>query len=253
MTGLFNRSRNCLPVVLGLLCAANVLVNSADGQQSDKPKKQAKQAAETKIDQPELATSALSVDFTDPEEWKFADDGWKLKVTDSKAHTSVLSLHKKASNYLPFYRSPRHIAWLKTASFESFELDVDILSTHKDYNHRDVCLFFGYQSPSEFYYVHLGKKTDPHANQIFIVNKAERIKISTKTTPGTNWDQKWHHVRVRRDATTGQIRVFFDDMDEPVMIAKDKTFGRGLVGLGSFDDTADFDNLKIKPLMTGKQ
>ena len=116
----------------------------------------------------------------------------------------------------------------------------------ENYNHRDACLFFGYQSPTQFYYVHLGKKTDPHANQIFIVNNAARTKISLTTTPGTAWDEKWHNVRIKRDVKSGDIQVFFDDMEKPVMTANDKTFTWGQVGLGSFDDTADWDDFALK-------
>lgn len=171
-------------------------------------------------------------EMTDPAAWKF-DEG-------------RLRLFRKKSSYEPEVRSPRHIAWLKDRTFEGFQLDVKILSTHKDYNHRDVCLFFGCQSPTRFYYVHLGKATDPHANQIFIVNDAARTKISLTTTDGTPWDDDWHQVRIKRDVQSGEIQVFFDDMETPAMTAMDKTFTSGRIGLGSFDDTADFDDLVIQ-------
>ena len=175
--------------------------------------------------------------------WEVTDKGaWKIKKTDSG---NLLSLYKKQSSYKPKVRSPLHIAMLKESNVGSFQMDVKVLSTHPDYGHRDVCFFFGHQSSTEFYYVHLGKKMDPHANQIFIVDNAARKKISTKTTEGTNWDEEWHHVRIRRDVKSGLIEVFFDEMDDPVMVAKDKTFTWGKMGLGSFDDTADFAELKI--------
>ena len=176
------------------------------------------------------------------DEWKFVDEGWKVKESGS---SKVLSQHIKKSNYEPKVRSPRHIALLKGKTVTDFQLDVRVLSTHKDYNHRDACLFFGYQSPTQFYYVHLGKKTDPHANQIFIVNNADRTKISLTTTAGTDWDDQWHNVRITRNVTTGEIRVFYDDMSKPVMTAVDKTFAWGQVGLGSFDDTADWDEFVL--------
>jgi hypothetical protein len=93
--------------------------------------------------------------------------------------------------------------------------------------------------------VHLGKKTDDHANHIFIVNGQPRQKISTKTTPGTDWDDNWHNVRVTRDAKSGEIDVYFDDMKKPVMHAVDKTFPSGRLGVGSFDDTGRFDKVLV--------
>lgn len=182
-------------------------------------------------------------------DWKFIDKGWKVKqVGDPGAEgaTKVLSQFKKKTDYKPKVRSPGHIALLKQTTVADFQLDVRVHSTHQDYNHRDACLFFGYQSPTQFYYVHLGKKTDDHANQIFIVNNAARTKISTKTTEGTPWDDKWHNVRITRNVETGQIKVFFDDMQTPVMTAIDKTFVSGQIGLGSFDDTTDWDDLSLK-------
>jgi len=180
--------------------------------------------------------------FVSANDWQFVDDGWKLKDIEGG---KVLSLHKKKSDYKPTVRSPLHIALLKEQTFTDFRLDVQIYSTHKDYGHRDVCLFFGYKSPTEFYYVHLGKVADDHCNQIFVVNNADRAKISTSTTAGTNWDGNWHDVRIERDTATGEIRVYFDDMSNPVMTATDKTFTEGRIGLGSFDDTAEYDNVRI--------
>ena len=93
--------------------------------------------------------------------------------------------------------------------------------------------------------MHLGKTADPHANQIFIVNEAPRTKISLTTTKGTNWTDDWHQVKIVRSATYGTIEIYFDDMKKPVMTAKDKTFLWGQVGVGSFDDTGNWDDVKL--------
>ncbi|MFK7767924.1 MAG: hypothetical protein AB8B55_11940 [Mariniblastus sp.] len=214
-------------------------------------------------------SEVYSTDFENgSEDWKFVDMGWAIAVesttpekTDqkSKEKTStkeskpaavnhVLSQHTKKSEYKPPFRSPFHMALLKEKTVTDFQLDVRVHSTHKDYPHRDACLFFGYQNPSQFYYVHLGKKGDDHANQIFIVNKAARTKISLTTTVGTPWTDNWHNVRITRNIESGDIKVYFDDMDTAAMTANDKTFTWGQVGMGTFDDTADFDDFKL----TGK-
>jgi hypothetical protein len=134
-----------------------------------------------------------------------------------------------------------------------FVLVAKVRSTHPDYGHRDVCLFFGYQDPAHFYYVHLGKQADDHANQIFIVNEAPRKKISITSTTGTNWDDEWHNVKIVRKTSDGTIEVYFDDMDKPVMTAKDDTFRWGRIGLGSFDDTSDWDTVKLTGMKAEKQ
>lgn len=167
---------------------------------------------------------------------------WKVEAVDDD---QVLRQHSQ-SDYQPPHRSPVNIALLRDLELSDFQLDVDVRSTARDYPHRSVCLFFGHQDPAHFYYVHLGQRTDDHANQIFIVNDEPRTKISTRTTPGTPWDNEWHHVRIIRDAAKGTIQVYFDDLDEPVMTATDKHFIHGRLGLGSFDDTGDWDHLVIR-------
>ncbi|GAB4162172.1 MAG: hypothetical protein Tsb009_39270 [Planctomycetaceae bacterium] len=172
---------------------------------------------------------------TDPTAWRVIRQG----------RNYVYNQFKKRSKYKPPVRSPYNRSLVKGIHVGSFVLDVHVQSTHKDYGHRDLCLFFGYQDNAHLYYVHLGKKTDDHANQIFIVNGKPRTKISTKTTPGTNWDDEWHHVRIVRDVNSGKIEVYFDDMSNPVMKANDKTFTWGRVGVGSFDDTGNFDRVLL--------
>jgi hypothetical protein len=172
---------------------------------------------------------------TDPEAWKVIRQG----------DNHVYALVKKRSDFEPPVRSPFNRSLLKDVSVSSFVLDVRLQSTHEDYGHRDLCLFFGYQDDAHLYYVHFGKQTDDHANQIFIVNGEPRKKISTKTTPGTDWNDEWHHARIVRDADSGRIEVYFDDMASPVMTAVDKTFTSGRVGVGSFDDIGNFDHVLV--------
>ena len=186
----------------------------------------------------------FSEDFEsgDLSKWAATDpDAWRIAEQDEN---HVLNQHAQSKVETPV-RSPFNRAVRRGMIVGDFQLDVDLQSTIRDYGHRDLCLFFGYQDPSHFYYVHLGKETDDHANQIFIVNEAPRTKISTKTTDGTPWDDEWHHVRITRNVETGDIAVYFDDMDEPAMTATDKMFTWGEVGVGSFDDTGNFDNIVL--------
>ena len=116
-----------------------------------------------------------------------------------------------------------------------------------------MCVFFGYQDPSHFYYVHMGKATDDHANQIFIVNGKDRVKISTSTTQGTPWDEKWHNVKIVRHVKDGSIKIFWDDMKTPIMTATDTRFAWGQIGVGTFDDTGMWDDVKISGVVHKKQ
>lgn len=174
--------------------------------------------------------------------WQPSDPAaWKIIDTDKgKAYCQF-----RQSDYKPPHRSPFNFALLKDLVVGDVVLEARARSTTRDYPHRDMVLVFGYQDPAHFYYVHFGKKTDDHANQIFIVNGEARKKISTKTTDGTPWDDGWHHLKVVRRVDDGLIEVYFDDMKTPVMTARDKTFAWGRVGVGSFDDTGDWTAIQI--------
>jgi hypothetical protein len=174
--------------------------------------------------------------------WEPTDaKAWKVVETEKAKIYSQF----RQSNYTPPHRSPFNFALVKDLNLEDVVLEARVQSTVKDYPHRDVCVIFGYQDAAHFYYVHFGKKADDYSNQIFIVNGAPRKKISTKTNEGTNWDNDWHQLKVVRQVRDGKIEVFFDDMKKPVMTAKDKTFTWGRVGVGSFDDSANWSEVRV--------
>lgn len=151
------------------------------------------------------------------------------------------------SRYAPTYCSPLSIAWLKDVRVGDFELTVRVQNTSPNAGpHRDLCIFWGRQSPAEFYYVHLGAKPDPHACQIFIVNNRERTMITRDVAKGTPWTDGWHDVKVTRNAATGEMKVYFDDMAKPLMTAQDTTFGAGQIGIGTFDDSGNFDDVVLR-------
>ncbi len=174
--------------------------------------------------------------------WQPSDPAaWKIVKTDKGSYYSQFAQSKIKTPH----RSPFNFSLVKDLKVTDFVLEAKVLSTGKDGDHRDMCLFFGYQDPAHFYYVHMAKKADDRANQIFIVNGADRVKISTKTTKGTPWDDKWHNVKVVRTVGDGAIAVYWDDMKTPIMTATDKTFTWGQVGVGSFDDSGHWDDVKV--------
>jgi hypothetical protein len=147
--------------------------------------------------------------------WQPTDAGaWKIiKTKNGSAYSQF-----RMSKYTPPFRSPHNISLVKGATVSDFVLEAKLQSTARDGPHRDMCLFFGYQDPAHFYYLHIAKKADDHANQIFIVNGAPRKRT----------------------------QVFFDDMKTPIMTARDRTFTWGQVGVGSFDDTGNWADVRLR-------
>ncbi len=150
------------------------------------------------------------------------------------------------SDYKPTVRSPFNIALVADQVFGDFVLEAEVTQTGREYGHRDMCLFFGFQDPARFYYAHIATTPDPHAHNLFIVNKAPRVKFARETSNGVNWGLNvWHKVRLERTLADGAIKVFFDDMSKPILVGEEKTFGAGYVGFGSFDDTGKVRNVKV--------
>jgi hypothetical protein len=174
--------------------------------------------------------------------WETTDDtAWSLH---DNAGGKAFGLDRRTSNYKPEVRSPYNIALIKDVQVADFVLKLKVKSTLDTGGHRDCCLFFNHQDPTHFYYVHLGARPDPNSGQIMIVDGKPRVAIS-KNENGTPWDDGWHDVKLVRNSQDGTIAVYFDDMDQPLMTATDKTFGKGRIGIGSFDDMNDFDDIKL--------
>jgi hypothetical protein len=181
---------------------------------------------------------------TDPDPSESVWEVVEVETEPGKAGNHALRV-KGASKYQPPFRSPHSIAWLKDKKLGDFDFTARVQNTNPSGgNHRDLCVFWGHQSPSEFYYVHLGAKADPHACQIFIVNNDKRTMITRDLAEGTPWKDGWHNIKVARRGT--KVNVYFDDMTNPLMTADDATFGAGEIGIGTFDDSGNFDDVVVR-------
>lgn len=177
--------------------------------------------------------SLKDLEFTDREAWKLSTEKGK----------PALALYR-SSKYKPKVQSALSIALLTSHKFGDFVLEAELLQDGAEYAHRDLCLFFGFQDPTHYYYAHFASKTDDRANQVFIVNERPFTKITSKTTAGSKWGKdQFHKVRVQRIGT--KIAVWFDDLETPAMLADDKNFGSGMIGLGSYNDTGHFANVRL--------
>ena len=171
-------------------------------------------------------------------------NAWKWVTTDD-GHGGSMELFQQ-SKYKPIVRSPVNIALIADKIFTDFIVEVEMIQTGKEYGHRDMCIFYGFQSPTNFYYTHIATAADPHAHNCFIVDGAPRENFAKDITKGVNWGLNiWHKVRIERTVKDGAVKVYFDDMSKPIMRAQNGKFKWGAIGFGSFDDTGRIDNIKI--------
>lgn len=183
-----------------------------------------------------IAPVLANYEFSDPAAWTVSDAG----------HVASLEL-LAPSDYAPPFRSPVSIALIRDLEFNEFVFELEAMQTGREYGHRDLCLFFGFQSPSRYYYVHLATTPDANAHNVFLVDGAARRPLMPVQKKGIDWGSptQWHKLRVERRLEDGQIAVYFDDMSQAVFVAYDSTLRQGRLGFGSFDDTGRFANVRV--------
>jgi len=174
----------------------------------------------------------------DPAHWRIADDnGSKVyELTAPGAPGAV--------------RAPTSISVLAGHDIGSFELTGRLrCDTDPAVAARDMCVIVRYRDPTHFLYVHFAGTSDEVHNIIGLVDGADRVKINAEPAGGSVFrltDQAWHAFKVTCDAKTGEIEAYLDDLAAPILTARDRTFARGLVGVGSFDDTGAFDDIVLR-------
>ncbi len=191
---------------------------------------------------PVVRTLSFHDDFEDGKlaSWAFPfPDDWQI-LAEGPNHY----LHMVRSREPGVPRRPLQFALLKGPKVGSFEL-----TTRLRREHRSMIIVFNYVDTLHFYYTHLsvdtGMQQSVH-NGIFIVNGEPRKRIAGLEAAPALPDTSWHTARVLRDADSGLIEVFMDGMKQPLFSVKDSTFTCGRVGIGSFDETGDFDDFDLK-------
>ncbi|MGC2399970.1 MAG: hypothetical protein WA510_09315 [Acidobacteriaceae bacterium] len=170
-------------------------------------------------------------DMPFPEDWQILGEG----------QLHYLHMLRPRTPGVP--RRPLQFARLKGVSVGSFALSLKIRREH-----GSMIIVFGYVDTLHFYYAHLSKdpgtKVSVH-NGIFIVDGGERRRIAGVSAQAALPDLSWHDVRIARDVGSGSIQVFVDRQAQPLFSVVDRTFLCGQIGLGSFDETGDFAQLRL--------
>lgn len=178
-----------------------------------------------------------------PKQWLATDaKGWKIVREGSSA---FLSLHRQSENEPPV-TSPRNFILLPNVQVTSFALDAKMQSTSPASQCRSLCVIFGYQSPTQYYYAHIADHVSRTSHAILVVDGQARWPITRQRSAGVKWGDGWHHVRVVRRWGDGAILVYFDDMSAPIITAVDQRFDLGRIGIGSFDDLGNFDDITVR-------
>ena len=168
-----------------------------------------------------------------PEDWEILKEG------------SIDYLHMKRNREPGVPRRPLQFARLRGVEVGSFILNVKVRRAG-----GSMIVVFNYVDTLHFYYVHLSENPGTEIavhNGIFIVDGGDRRRIAGLDAAAALPDHSWHDVRIVRNVHSGSIQVFLNDETRPRFSVLDRTFTRGQIGLGSFDETGDFSHFELLP------
>ena len=181
-------------------------------------------------------------------------DAWQFPFAEDwvvKQEGPLHYLHMLRSRDPLVPRRPQQFGLMKGVTVGSFTLETRVRREGSS-----MMIVFNYVDSLHFYYTHLsqdpGRKIDVH-NGIFLVDGAPRRRIAGLEADPVLPDTNWHKVRVEREVASGSIRVFVDAEPQPRFSAVDKTFKCGQIGLGSFDETGDYTDVKLSSKDAGCQ
>jgi hypothetical protein len=166
-----------------------------------------------------------------PEDWEILKEG------------SINYLHMKRNRPPGVPRRPLQFARLRGVEVGSFILNVNVRRAG-----GSMIVVFNYVDTLHFYYVHLSENPGTEVavhNGIFIVDGGDRRRIAGLDAAAALPDRSWHDVRIVRNVITGSSQVFLNKETRPRFSVLDRTFTRGQIGLGSFDETGDFSHFAL--------
>ncbi|MCL6546249.1 MAG: hypothetical protein K6T61_13545 [Bryobacteraceae bacterium] len=141
-------------------------------------------------------------------------------------------------------RRPQKYALAETAPFRKVTLEAEVRR-----NGRSLVLIYAWQDEAHFNYAHISsdpaEKVHVH-NGMFHVFGGERVRISPLDGPPSLPTRDWTPVRLIFDGDSGRCIVEVNGRRNPSLEAVDLSLRYGRVGLGSFDETGDFRNVRIR-------
>ncbi|HXJ41690.1 MAG TPA: hypothetical protein VNH18_20610, partial [Bryobacteraceae bacterium] len=140
-------------------------------------------------------------------------------------------------------RRPTKIALLDSKPYRKVTVEAEVKR-----NGRSVIIVYGWQDENHYNYAHISSdealKQNVH-NGMFHIFSGERVRMSTLDGPASLTTQDWTPVKLVFDGDTGKCYVEVNGKRNPSLEAVDLSLRWGQIGLGSFNETGDFRNVKI--------
>ena len=192
--------------------------------------------------------ATLTTDFSEGfGEWvPLASGAWEIDAEDGNPVAALV----EPGTQRPPVRRPTAYLFLQDHVWMDVEITLRVKSLEPEsVVNRDVVVIFGYVDDTHYYYVHVAASSDDkNHNVIKKVSGNQRVNIDRENRPEARLIRGWHTIRVRHEKT-GEINVFVDDLEMPLMTAIDHDYPAGSVAFGSFDDRALFDDIRIEGVL----
>lgn len=189
-------------------------------------------------------SETVRTDFSDGfGPWKYLDSGqWLIAQEQGNAIARL----DQPGDQRPPVRRPTAYCMLGEQVWEDMQITLRAKTLEPDsVVNRDICIIFGYVDDTHFYYTHISSNSDDRFHNIIMkVKGSKRETIDLEVSPEARLTSDWHTIRVEHDKS-GAIRVFVDNLESPLMTARDTDYPAGSVGFGSFDDRALFDDVVV--------
>jgi len=140
-------------------------------------------------------------------------------------------------------RRPTKFALLESKPYAKVTVDAEVRR-----NGRSVIVVYAWQDDAHYNYAHISVDTAAAQNVhngMFHIFGGERVRMSSLEGPGSLPATDWTPVKLVFDGESGRCYVEVNGKRNPSLEAVDLSLRWGRVGLGSFDETGDFRNVRI--------
>jgi hypothetical protein len=177
-------------------------------------------------------------------------EGGTWRLVEEPERGTIIELSE--SGEVPTYpvRRPANILWLTETESLPFSFQVDAKSLAPKVKGADVCIILGDEDGKQMVYAHLSNDSDGRVHQVIMhvdLEAGKRKTIQTPERPKTSlaegWNRFWIHVNPE-----GELFVYSDSYsaDTPIMTALLPQMNVSKLGIGSFNDPAQFDEVHVE-------
>jgi len=169
---------------------------------------------------------------------------WTVQsATDWVVGDNLLQLKISAEPPAGQPRRPTKFALLESKPYSKVTVEAEVKR-----NGRSVAIVYAWQDDAHYNYAHISVDTAASQNVhngMFHIFGGERVRMSSLEGPGSLPTQDWTPVKLVFDGESGKCYVEVSGKRNPSLEAVDLSLRWGRVGLGSFDETGDFRNVRI--------